>query len=971
MTRSPQDSQEVKNSRRQFLRWASVAGGVSLAGCNKQPGSIEDVPEIKDVTIIPHKDGDVTYEVLTAAGIRDVELAGEITPLDLFEFPELDQTPTANELETADAENGSKTSVRTSAPLTVEDSPLPVENAKRYEHQKIRVRDEVDLAPEGGLFTIDLSDTSANEQSQSNNSNSSPGSDNNTRSQYYPITFNPASNFDAEYTPSSENPFDEAWKTSYSVDEYPSDSLPSTSERSLDSFVHHEFFLLETIQASLDAKYRLMRVLKQIIENQQEATANFWNATTELVEETLWAIGAVLGVPKLELPADREEAISRLTDIADVLAGGERLVNNVPGYASGPVPRTALVGVNLFFTYKALKGKGRELEDRAFDAINAGVTDIDGLEESDKDGKYSQATVDTLEELATLERDLVLPAIAFADFDAGSQSLELLRHYDKLLDAQRALIHDIFEKFFEEDNGRIMYRLAFSRDNLYTDDNGSKRSSLHLVGKRVDRSQLPPSYTDQKDNGLTEQAPAINSDSGDVYYQNPLSRETEDELYEMSSEGGREPTSLAYQAWDRTDDIEASENHAETLVGIADLLDRYMLKVAFQQSVLQSATALYNPSEWDVSQQSRSAGGPCEFTNDAAWRELGRTATNVSTKAGATGPSGDDQPTSQWKLNAGDAAATGPVVSDGTLYVTVGNAVGAVDPCTGDLLWEQVLDANTRATPLIMDGRVYIGDNDGTFYALSAETGERVRSVDLGRLLLSATTDSESIYLANRHESFEETNNRVWSVTPDLEVNWAMGTDSFFKSYGTPAVADGICVAAGDSDILAYDTAAGEQIWTADRAFAYHTVSIYDGQVYTAAMNDKTFAKKLAVHDLNTGETLRSAESPSFSSFPVFADERLYLGGKPSPGTGPGGVYVYNPDTLERVDKYEVSGESQTPVVTDDCVYAWGGETLTAFSKGGDRLWSIQTDGEINSQPLALDGQLFLATESGAIEAYR
>lgn len=69
-------------------------------------------------------------------------------------------------------------------------------------------------------------------------------------------------------------------------------------------------------------------------------------------------------------------------------------------------------------------------------------------------------------------------------------------------------------------------------------------------------------------------------------------------------------------------------------------------------------------------------------------------------------------------------------VADGAVFFgsTADHAVRAIDLATGRLRWRFFTDAPVRLAPMVVDGRVYVGSDDGTLYCLGADDGSVVWS---------------------------------------------------------------------------------------------------------------------------------------------------------------------------------------------------------------------------------------------------
>ena len=62
--------------------------------------------------------------------------------------------------------------------------------------------------------------------------------------------------------------------------------------------------------------------------------------------------------------------------------------------------------------------------------------------------------------------------------------------------------------------------------------------------------------------------------------------------------------------------------------------------------------------------------------------------------------------------------------ADGRVFVAaLGGGVHAIDLATGNRVWHFKLEDEVEASPLVLDGTVYLGAADAFFYALDARTG--------------------------------------------------------------------------------------------------------------------------------------------------------------------------------------------------------------------------------------------------------
>ncbi|MEY7850152.1 PQQ-binding-like beta-propeller repeat protein [Natrarchaeobius sp. A-rgal3] len=158
------------------------------------------------------------------------------------------------------------------------------------------------------------------------------------------------------------------------------------------------------------------------------------------------------------------------------------------------------------------------------------------------------------------------------------------------------------------------------------------------------------------------------------------------------------------------------------------------------------------------------------------------------------------------------APSTQPVVYDGTIYLgSDDGVVYALDAWTAEREWLFETGDGVESTPLVADGTVYVGCTDDRLYALDAETGEEewVFEAD-GPIRSSPTVADGTVFVG-------ESNGRLLAVDAgDGQLTWEFPLESTTVS-SSPTVADGI-VYIGDWEGYLYAVGAddGEEQWTAD-----------------------------------------------------------------------------------------------------------------------------------------------------------
>jgi outer membrane protein assembly factor BamB len=250
-----------------------------------------------------------------------------------------------------------------------------------------------------------------------------------------------------------------------------------------------------------------------------------------------------------------------------------------------------------------------------------------------------------------------------------------------------------------------------------------------------------------------------------------------------------------------------------------------------------------------------------------------------------------------------------PVLSNGTVYVAIGDTAYAYNAMTGHLIWSRP-EAGTLNQTTLAGGVVYFSNNQPTasVYALNATTGAVLWSAPLageccglgavsvvngvayvtaGKLLaFNATTGAHLytssvtthagtpavsggiVYLENVDtlQAFSaSTGNRLWSKTT------VAGDD---ESSLDPAVDGSTVIVSTPQYVIAFNATSGARLWTHDAGsqIDYAPPSIADGVVYVGSVEDGVQALSEA-----TGAVLFSHAGECFGS-PAVSQGAVYVG---------------------------------------------------------------------------------------------
>jgi outer membrane protein assembly factor BamB len=175
----------------------------------------------------------------------------------------------------------------------------------------------------------------------------------------------------------------------------------------------------------------------------------------------------------------------------------------------------------------------------------------------------------------------------------------------------------------------------------------------------------------------------------------------------------------------------------------------------------------------------------------------------------------------------GQASTGGLAYGDGKVFVTTGfGALTALDPATGEVLWEQKLQAVGSGTPTVYDGLVYVVSGDATGWALETDTGRiawQLLSLPNVQNVQSpaapAVTDRLAIFPFGSGEiqaAFRRGGVSRWTAgLSDVRAGRSVNTVGDISS--DPVVVGNTAYVANHSGrMAAFNLETGQRIWTAD-----------------------------------------------------------------------------------------------------------------------------------------------------------
>jgi eukaryotic-like serine/threonine-protein kinase len=317
-----------------------------------------------------------------------------------------------------------------------------------------------------------------------------------------------------------------------------------------------------------------------------------------------------------------------------------------------------------------------------------------------------------------------------------------------------------------------------------------------------------------------------------------------------------------------------------------------------------------------------------------------------------------------WRYPTGGPIVSSPVVVDGRVFIgSHDDRVHCVDAATGAGIWTFATRDDVEAPPLVADGRVFVGSADGTLYAIDAMSGEGVWTYAtpdriLGGAAFHRRPDGGATVFVG---SYDQKLHAVDAATG--ESRWIAEADDYLN--GAPAV-DGDAVVFGGCDgvVRVVDALGGASLHALPLGDGVHIASsiVADrGVAFVAHVDSACVAVSIA-----TGAVLWTWTAPdSYFSSPALSGDRVFVGGRDrhlrALDRATGKLVWSLPCRADLDGSPAVLGDRVLVGSTDGRLYAVGrerGETLWEFSFGGAISGSAAAFGDLVIVPCE-DGTLY------------
>lgn len=313
-----------------------------------------------------------------------------------------------------------------------------------------------------------------------------------------------------------------------------------------------------------------------------------------------------------------------------------------------------------------------------------------------------------------------------------------------------------------------------------------------------------------------------------------------------------------------------------------------------------------------------------------------------------------------------------PVIAEGRVFV--GGQDGffhCIDLVSGEALWTFDADGPITATGAVAEGMVFFGDTYGIVYGLNAETGEEVWRMEAddkveGGINALQVTDSQlpepewRIFVGSHdfklYSLSAKTGERRWSHETE---NYVMATPSI--EAGLPAITFGGCD--GYLHVVAADT--GRSLHQVELGqYIANSAAIRDGIAYVAH-----YGGEVVAIDIASGEEVWKTETGvEYHGSPAVTDSLVIV-----PGTDKR-LVAYDRVTGEEIWAFQGRRDFEaSPVVCESAIWIGGmdGRLYAVDPATGEEIWNFDLGTQVLASSALSRGTLVVCGEDGLVYGFR
>ena len=189
-------------------------------------------------------------------------------------------------------------------------------------------------------------------------------------------------------------------------------------------------------------------------------------------------------------------------------------------------------------------------------------------------------------------------------------------------------------------------------------------------------------------------------------------------------------------------------------------------------------------------------------------------------------------------------------------------------PMNNTTLWTTEFDAAVLSSPVVTDGRVYVGTMDGDIVCMSANTGNVIWNYTTGGAIESSPAVHDGYVYVGSDDG------RLYRLTADEgDVRWRFPTGGPIKS--SPTVADGkVIVGSNDFNVYCYDIETGDELWNfSTGGYVFSSATVLDGNAYFGSCDGRVYCV-----NITNGSEVWRFQAEYIPASPVVVGSQVIIG---------------------------------------------------------------------------------------------
>jgi eukaryotic-like serine/threonine-protein kinase len=322
------------------------------------------------------------------------------------------------------------------------------------------------------------------------------------------------------------------------------------------------------------------------------------------------------------------------------------------------------------------------------------------------------------------------------------------------------------------------------------------------------------------------------------------------------------------------------------------------------------------------------------------------------------------EPSVKWQAKVSSTWLMPPVLVDGILYTGSGDGViYALDAQTGEQIWATGGFGQLENSGAVAGDILVVGGYDQRVRALDRHTGEVLWSFDtVSFVQASPLIVDGQVYIA--------TDRVLYAL--DLAsgtLKWEAATGDESAYMGAPAYENGIIYTTGGKNLIALNRADGKEVWRIQHDEPFTALAIANQMIYVGNFDGFFYA-----YDQKTSEEKWKFHGGRiFWAGPAIQGNTVYTGNDDT-------VYALNAQTGEQLWSFKAGSKSVSePTISDGVVYVSdsshefprGPRHLYALdSQTGQELWRFEVVSTFLPAPALSEDTIYMTT-TGEVFALR